>query len=333
VMVKALAYGSGSVEIANILQFHRADYVAVAFADEGKELRENGITLPMMVMNPEDGGFDTLIRYRLEPEIYNFRMLEQCVQAVSEQGIDAYPIHIKLDTGMHRLGFLEDEMERLVEQLCRQPSVRVKSVFSHLAGSDDPALDEFARRQIADFRRMSDRIEEQIQYPFLRHILNSAGIERFPEAQFDMVRLGIGLHGISAVDSSKLRQVATLRSIILQIKNIPAGDSVGYNRKFFAAKPMRIGIVPIGYADGLHRMLGNGVGGFLVNGTRAPLVGAMSMDMCAVDLTDVDAAEGDPVIIFGEEYPLEEIARQMQTIPYEVLTRVAPRVKRIYYHE
>jgi alanine racemase len=333
VMVKAFAYGSGSVEIANVLQYHRADCLAVAFADEGKELRENGITLPIMVMNPEDGGFDTLIRYRLEPEIYNFRMLEQCAGAASDQGIYEYPVHIKLDTGMHRLGFLENEVDNLAEQLRRQPSVRVKSVFSHLAGSDDPSLDDFVRQQVTVFRRMSGRIEEQIQYPFLRHILNSAGIERFPEAQFDMVRLGIGLHGVSTVDPSKVRQAATLRSIILQIKNIPAGDSVGYNRKFFATRPMRIGIVPIGYADGLHRMLGNGAGCFVVNGQRVPLVGNMSMDMCAIDLTDMIAAEGDPVIIFGEEYPLSEIARQMQTIPYEVLTRVAPRVKRIYYQE
>ena len=333
VMVKALAYGSGSVEIANVLQFHGADYLAVAFTDEGKELRENGISLPIMVMNPEDGGFDTIIRYCLEPEIYNFHILEQFAKLASEQGICEYPIHIKLDTGMHRLGFLEDETDRLAEQLRKWTSVRVKSVFSHLAGSDEPALDDFVRHQVDVFRKMSHRIEDQIQYPFLRHILNSAGIERFPEAQFDMVRLGIGLHGISAVDSSKLRQVASLRSIIIQIKNIPTGDSVGYNRKYFAERQTRIGIVPIGYADGLHRMLGNGRGCFVVNGKRAPLVGNMSMDMCAIDLTDIRASEGDPAVIFGEEYPLAEIAKQMQTIPYEVLTRISPRVKRIYFQE
>jgi len=332
-MVKAFAYGSGSVEIANVLQYHRADALAVAFADEGKELRENGITLPIMVMNPEDGGFDTLIRYDLEPEIYNFRMLEDFVKTTYRHGVFEYPVHIKLDTGMHRLGFLEDEIYRLAEMLRKQPSVRVKSVFSHLAGSDEPALDDFTQQQIDSFRRMSGKIEERIQYPFLRHILNSAGIERFPEAQFDMVRLGIGLHGISAVDSSKLRQTATLRSIILQIKNIPAGDSVGYNRNFFAARNTRIGIVPIGYADGLHRILGNGTGCFIVNGKRVPLVGNISMDMCAVNLTEVEASEGDTVVIFGEEYPLAEIAKQMQTIPYEVLTSVSPRVKRIYYQE
>jgi len=332
-MVKALAYGSGSVEIANVLQFHGADYLAVAFTDEGKELRENGITLPIMVMNPEDGGFDTIIRYCLEPEIYNFHILERFAKAISEQGISEYPIHIKLDTGMHRLGFLKEETDRLAEQLRKDHSVRVKSVFSHLAGSDEPALDDFVRQQVDFFRKMSDKIEKQIQYPFLRHILNSAGIERFPEAQFDMVRLGIGLHGVSAVDPSKLRQVATLRSIIIQIKNIPVGDSVGYNRKFFAERQTRIGIVPIGYADGLHRMLCNGTGSFVVNGKRAPLVGNLSMDMCAIDLTDIKVSEGDPVIIFGEEYPLAEIAQQMQTIPYEVLTRISPRVKRIYYQE
>ena len=333
VMVKAFAYGSGSVEIAHVLQYHRADCLAVAFADEGKELRENGVSLPIMVMNPEDGSLDTLIRYGLEPEIYNFRMLEQFAKTASNQGICEYPVHIKLDTGMHRLGFLEEEIDHLLEQLCKQPSVRIKSVFSHLAGSDDPALDEFTRRQIDAFRRMSDRIEERIKYPFLRHILNSAGIERFPEAQFDMVRLGIGLHGISAVDASKLRQTASLRSIILQIKNIPAGGSVGYNRNYFAAEPVRIGIVPIGYADGLHRILGNGTGSFIVNGQRATIVGNISMDMCTIDLTDIPASEGDSVIIFGEECPIAEIARQMQTIPYEVLTSISPRVKRIYYQE
>ena len=333
VMVKAFAYGSGSIEIANILQFHRADYLAVAFADEGKELRENGITLPVMVMNPEDGSFDTLIKYHLEPEIYNFRMLESFAKTALQQGFHDYPVHIKLDTGMHRLGFLENETDNLAFRLRKLPSVRVKSVFSHLAGSDDPALDNFTRQQIDTFRRMSAKIEALIQYPFLRHILNSAGIERFPDAQFDMVRLGVGLHGISALNSSKLRQVATLRSIIIQIKDIPAGDSVGYNRNFIAAQNTRIGIVPIGYADGLHRMLGNGAGRFMVNGKRAPLVGNMSMDMCAINLDGIEAVEGDTVIIFGEEYPLDEIARQTQTIPYEILTRIAPRVKRIYYQE
>jgi alanine racemase len=211
--------------------------------------------------------------------------------------------------------------------------LRVKSVFSHLAGSEAPELDDFTRQQIDSFCRMSNGIENRIQYSFMRHILNSAGIERFPEAQFDMVRLGIGLHGFSAIEASKLRQTATLRSVIIQIKNIPAGDSVGYNRNYIADKNMRIGIVPIGYADGLHRMLGNGAGSFMVNGRLSPLVGNISMDMCAIDLTEIDATEGDTVIVFGEERPLAEIAKQMQTIPYELLTRIAPRVKRIYFQE
>ena len=332
-MVKAFAYGSGSVEIANILQFYHVDYLAVAFADEGKELRENAITLPVMVMNPEEGTFDTLIKYCLEPEIYNLRMLDGFAAAVNEQGLNDYPVHIKLDTGMHRLGFLEDEINILLEKLHKLPSVRVKSVFSHLAGSEDSALDEFTNKQIEAFQRMSTLIERRLNYPFLRHILNSAGIERFPHAQFDMVRLGIGLHGICALQSSKLRQTATLRSIIIQIKDIAAGESVGYNRFFIASRPTRIGIVPIGYADGLHRMLGNGVGSFKVNGKQAPTVGNISMDLCSIDLTDISASEGDTVIVFGEEYPLTEISHQMQTIPYEMLTRISPRVKRIYYQE
>ncbi|MDR1865951.1 MAG: bifunctional UDP-N-acetylmuramoyl-tripeptide:D-alanyl-D-alanine ligase/alanine racemase [Bacteroidales bacterium] len=333
VMVKAFAYGNGSVEIAGLLQHHRADYLAVAFADEGKELRENGVTMPVMVMNPEEGGLDTLIRYRLEPEIYHFRLLRQFTQLLADHALYDYPVHVKLDTGMHRLGFQEHETDELAEYLRKQSFMRVQSVFSHLAGSDDPALDYFVREQTETFRRMSDRIETLIGYPFMRHILNSAGIERFPEAQFDMVRLGIGLHGVSAVDASRVRQVASLSSVIIQVKDVPAGDSVGYNRRFIAASPTRIGIVPVGYADGLHRMLGNGAGSFTVNGQRAPLVGNMSMDMCAVDLTGIDAGEGDTVIIFGENAPLSEIARQMQTIPYELLTRIAPRVKRIYYQE
>jgi alanine racemase len=332
-MVKAFAYGSGSVEVANVLQYHRADYLAVAFADEGKELRENGITMPIIVMNPEDNSFDTLIRYRLEPEIYHFRLLQQFAQVLSRYAIYSYPVHIKLDTGMHRLGFMENDLDALIEFINHQSFIQVKSVFSHLAGSDDPSLNDFVYHQIAEFRKMSHRLEEETGHHFIRHILNSAGIERFPEAQFDMVRLGIGLHGISAVDASKVRQVATLQSTILQIKDIPTGESVGYNRKFIAASPTRIGIVPIGYADGLHRMLGNGIGYFMVNGKQVPLVGNMSMDMCAIDLTGLSAQEGDTVTIFGEDYPLKEIAGQMQTIPYEVLTRIAPRVKRVYYQE
>ncbi|MDR1673562.1 MAG: bifunctional UDP-N-acetylmuramoyl-tripeptide:D-alanyl-D-alanine ligase/alanine racemase [Bacteroidales bacterium] len=333
VMVKAFAYGNGSAEIANVLQYHHADYLAVAFADEGKELRENGITLPIMVMNPEESSLDTLIRYRLEPEIYHFRLLRQMMQLLSEHVMYDYPVHVKLDTGMHRLGFLEHELDELAKCLKQASLVRVKSVFSHLAGSDEPSLDYFVHEQVSMFRRMSTYLEEQIGYPFMRHILNSAGIERFPEAQFDMVRLGIGLHGVSAVDASKVRQVASLSSVIIQVKDISAGDSVGYNRRFIAPSLTRIGIVPVGYADGLHRMLGNGTGSFVVNGQRVPLVGNMSMDMCAVNLTGINAKEGDTVTVFGENAPLSEIARQMQTIPYEVLTRIAPRVKRIYYQE
>ncbi|MDR0713614.1 MAG: bifunctional UDP-N-acetylmuramoyl-tripeptide:D-alanyl-D-alanine ligase/alanine racemase [Bacteroidales bacterium] len=333
VMVKAFAYGNGSAEIAGLLQHHRADCLAVAFADEGKELRENGITLPIMVMNPEESAIETLIRYRLEPEIYHFRLLEQFIQTLSEHVIYDYPVHIKLDTGMHRLGFLAHELTGLADILRRQPYILVKSVFSHLAGSDDPSLDYFVRQQVDAFRTMSKQLEDETGYSFLRHILNSAGIERFPEAQFDMVRLGIGLHGFSAVDNSKVQPVASLNSVIIQVKDIPAGESVGYNRKFIARTPTRIGIVPVGYADGLHRMLGNGTGCFAVKGKRTPTIGNISMDMCAIDLTDTDAGEGDTVTIFGKDAPLSELACRMQTIPYEVLTRIAPRVKRIYFQE
>jgi alanine racemase len=332
-MVKAFAYGTGSVEIASVLQHHRVDYLAVAFADEGKELRQNGITIPIMVMNPEESCFETLVRYYLEPEIYSFNILEICAKHTSNQGIAQYPIHIKLDTGMHRLGFVESDIDKLISKLQNLPSVRVKSVFSHLAAAENPNFDDFTRHQIDTFRNMCEKIRKGIGYPFTRHILNSAGIERFTDAQFDMVRLGIGLHGFSSKDTSNLMQTASLRTVIIQIKNILEGDSVGYSRNFIASKNIRIGIVPIGYADGLHRSLGNAQGSFLLNGKNAPIIGNISMDMCAIDLSGINASEGDTVIIFGDERPIAEFAHQMQTIPYEVLTSVAARVKRIYYQQ
>ena len=332
-MVKAFSYGSGSFEIANIMQFQRVDYLAVAFADEGVSLRDSGISVPIMVMNPEQRSFDAIIRYRLEPEIYSFRELYKFCEEVKNHSLTYYPVHIKLDSGMHRLGFMPDDTDRLVDYLASQNFVSVKSVFSHLAGSDEAQFDSFTREQINAFSNESEKFLKRLPGTILRHISNSAGVERFPEAQFDMVRLGIGLYGISAIGKGLLRQVSTLKTVILQIKDIQPNETVGYSRRFKAVKPTRIGILPIGYADGLHRILGNGVGKLWVNGTFVPIIGSICMDMCMIDLTGANAREGDEVIVFGDENPLSEIAEQMKTIPYEVLTSISRRVKRVYYQE
>jgi alanine racemase len=332
-MVKALSYGSGSFEIASVLQYQKVDYLAVAIADEGKELRDNGITVPVMVMNPEAHSFRTLLEYQLEPELYSISTLSAFQLAAEQAGVTDYPVHLKLDTGMHRLGFTEEDLPEAVHILRTGKCLKVCSVFSHLAGSDSDHLDDFTRSQIALFEEMSQFLREQIGYEFLRHILNSAGIERFPQAQFDMVRLGIGLHGISALPDKKLRPVATLKTVILQIKHIPPGASVGYSRRFIATRPTRIGIMPIGYADGLRRALGNGKGSVSLSGQRVPIIGNVCMDSCMIDLTDVEAREGDEVIVFGEDPSVTEVAGMLGTIPYEILTGISPRVKRVYYQE
>jgi alanine racemase len=336
-MVKAFSYGSGSYEIANTLQFHRVDYLAVAYADEGVELRKAGINLPIMVMNPDEQSIDSIIKYNLEPEIYSFRilsLLEDTLQhyVTKEKIVD---IHIKLDTGMHRLGFLKDEINELVKHLSENNFIRVKSVFSHLAASENPDFDYFSRQQIELFEEMSNKIITSFSYPILRHILNTSGCVRFPEAHYDMVRLGIGLYGISADNSevNDLHNVGTLKTIISQIKNINANETVGYGRKFIAEKDMKIAVIPIGYADGLNRKYGNGKGKVLINNKFVPIIGNICMDMCMIDVTDVDAKENDEVIIFGKELPITEMAEILETIPYEILTGISRRVKRVFYQE
>jgi len=332
VMVKALSYGSGRHEIASVLQYQRVDYLGVAFADEGVGLRQAGITLPVIVMNPEPESFDTMIRYRLEPEIYSFRILDMFSKALlHNQEID-YPVHIKIDTGMHRLGFPQSEVPLLCHALTKLRSVKVSSVFSHLAASDESVHDAFTENQVQVFTNVSERIMEALGYQVIRHILNTSGIERFPHAMFDMVRLGIGLYGISTTGHGKLRNVSTLKSTILQIKPVYPGDTVGYGRKGNIQKPTVIAIVPVGYADGLNRKLSNGSGEFVVKGRRVPIVGNICMDMTMIDITGTDAREGDEVVIFGEENPITAMAEILDTIPYEILTGVSERVKRIYYH-
>lgn len=332
-MVKAFAYGSGSVEIARVLQHHRVDALAVAVADEGAELRDAGIHIPIVVMNPEKSVFDLLFEHQLEPEIYSFKLLREFIAAAARRGIQSYPVHLKIDSGMHRLGFIPQEIPELLELLKHSGEIMVKSVFSHLAGADTPELDYFTSKQEAVFTNCANQIRNGVSYPVIRHLLNSAGIERFPEFQFEMVRLGIGHYGISALPEMSLPQVCTLKTIILQLKDIAPGETVGYNRKGIVDTPKRIAVLPIGYADGFDRKLSNGVGEVYIKGMRAPVIGNVSMDLISVDVTGLDVAEGDSVEVFGEHITISEIAIKTATIPYEILTGISRRVKRVYFQE
>lgn len=330
-MVKAFAYGSGSVEVARALQNNRCDYLAVAVGDEGAELRREGIRVPIVVMNPEKSAFDTIFDNKLEPEIYSFDLLKSFIASAEKLALTDYPIHIKIDTGMHRLGFEQKNMPELVELLKNQNQVKVRSIFSHLVGSDSAEFDDFTRKQFEIFSACADEISQAFSHKILRHILNSAGIERFPEYQFDMVRLGIGLYDVSALPDVKLETVCTLKTIILQIRDVKAGDTVGYSRKGKLTRDSRIGVIPIGYADGFNRHLSNGVGEVWVNGHRAKVVGNISMDITMIDLTGIPAEEGDSVEIFGKNITIQEVAEKLETIPYEILTSVSRRVKRVYF--
>ncbi len=332
-MVKAFAYGSGAVEVARTLQHNRCDYLAVAVADEGAELRHEGIRIPIIVMNPEKGSFGMIFDNKLEPEIYSFRLLDTFVIAAEKLGLTDYPIHIKIDSGMHRLGFEPQDMNELMIKLKGQNQVKVRSVFSHFAGSDESKFDTFTKQQVAVFTDCADQISAAFGHHIMRHILNSAGIERFPEYQFDMVRLGIGHYGISSLPEIKLKQVCALKTVILQIKEVKKGDTVGYSRKGVIDSDKRIAIIPIGYADGFDRKLGNGVGEVLINGKRAKVMGNVCMDLVIIDITGIEAREGDVVEIFGDNLTVSEVAVWLKTIPYEVLTSVSRRVKRIYFQE
>lgn len=330
-MVKASAYGAGSYEIAKTLEDQRVNYLAVAVADEGSELRKAGITSSIIIMNPEQTAFKTLFDYKLEPEVYSFHLLEELIKAAEREGITNFPIHIKIDTGMHRLGFAPSEIPRLVERLHKQTSVIPRSVFSHLVGSDTERLDTFTRRQIEVFEAAAAQLQEGFSFKIIRHICNTAGIQRYPGAQFEMVRLGIGLYGVDPFTNEMLHNISTLRSTILQIHDVPKEETVGYGRKGILERDSRIAAVPIGYADGLNRHLGNGRGYCLVNGKKAPYVGNICMDVCMIDVTDIDCREGDKVIIFGDDLPVTVLSDLLDTIPYEVLTSVSNRVKRVYF--
>ena len=331
-MVKAFSYGSGGYEVASILQYHHIDYLAVAFADEGVTLRKNGIYVPVMVMNPEKNDYFLITEYNLEPEIYNFRVLNDFCRYLEKSGLRNYPVHLKIDTGMHRLGFGKTDIEQLIGMLDNDV-IRVVSVFSHLAAADEPVNDEFTLGQIQRFSEISNRIEEKTGRHFLRHILNSSGIERFPGYTFDMVRLGIGLYGVSSSRQDRLKEVSTFRTSIAQIREVGEGETIGYGRKGEVSSTKRIATIPVGYADGIFRSLSNGKGRFMVNGNPAPVIGNICMDMTMLDITGIPARENDEVILFGPGNPVTRLAGAAGTIPYEILTRISERVKRIYIRE
>ena len=332
VMVKAFAYGSGSPEVANVLQYHRVDYLGVAYVDEGVELRKNNIRIPIMVMNPSEDSFDPLLTYNLEPEIYSFKILRSFLKYLSGRSCR---IHLKLDTGMHRLGFDDADIDELVKLLQKNLNLQVASIFSHLAGADESRHDNFSNTQADGFCRCAERIKKALGYKPLLHILNSSGILRFPSYQFDMVRLGIGLYGVDPThkEAISLQPVATLKTVISQIKKIKKRETIGYGRHGMAETERKIATIAIGYADGFSRRLSQGVGEVLINAKRAKIVGNVCMDMTMVDITGIDANEGDEVILFGATLPIQEIASRIQTIPYEILTNVSERVKRVFVSE
>lgn len=332
-MVKASAYGSGSVEVSQALQFYGCDYLAVAFANEGVELRKAGITLPILVLDSMTPALHQLFQNNLEPEVGSFQFLQTVMDEARRHGLKRYPIHIKLDTGMHRAGFDTEDLPLLAGILRNQELVQVRSIFSHLAAADELTLemDAFTRSQALLFDTNSKFLQEHLPYPILRHTLNTAGIERFPEYQFDMVRLGIGLWGVNCCNEDRLRNVCSLYTRIMQIKTVRAGETVGYNRRGKVESDKQIALLPIGYADGMDRRLGNGRGSVFINGQQVPVIGNICMDLMMVDITGVDANVGDKAMIFNDRQGLSQIAKLLGTIPYEVLTSIAPRVRRVYY--
>jgi len=333
VMVKAFGYGNGGLEIAKLLEHHNVDYLGVAFADEGISLKNGGIKLPIMVLNPESTSFPSILQYQLEPEIYSIKGLNAFLKIAREKDLKDFPVHIKLDTGMHRLGFEENTIDELIAALKGNTTVRIQSVLSHLATSDDMNHYEFVLSQIRLFEKLSSKLITELGINPIRHILNTSGISNFPDAQYNMVRLGIGLYGVSndPAEQKYLENVGTLKSIISQIRTIPAGDSVGYGRRFMAAKQTKIATIPIGYADGISRLWGNEVGYVLIKNKKASIVGSICMDMLMVNVTKIDCKEGDSVVIFGENPTVTEIADALKTIPYEILASISQRVKRVFF--
>ncbi|MBY0486234.1 MAG: bifunctional UDP-N-acetylmuramoyl-tripeptide:D-alanyl-D-alanine ligase/alanine racemase [Flavobacteriaceae bacterium] len=335
VMVKAFGYGNGGFEVAKLLSHHKVDYLGVAFADEGISLKNAGIDLPIMVLNPENTSFSAIIQHQLEPEIYSIKGLTAFLKIAEQKKLKNFPIHIKLDTGMHRLGFEEENIDELIAKLKDNKTVAVKSILSHLATSDDMKFIDFTLSQIKLFEELSSKLISELGINPIRHILNTSGISNFQQAQYDMVRLGIGLYGVSNDDEEQkaLENVGTLKSIISQIRTIEAGESVGYGRRFIAEKQTKIATIPIGYADGISRHWGNGVGYVVIKNKKAPIVGSVCMDMLMVDISGIDCKEGTEVIIFGENPSVTFMAKELGTIPYEIMTSISQRVKRIFYRE
>ena len=332
-MVKAFAYGAGSVEVSKALQqSNLVDYLAVAVADEGVELRKAGITLPIIIMDPEVAALDLIIENNLQPNIYSFQVLDDIIHAAEAKGLESLPVHIKIDSGMHRLGFYQEDMPKLIARLQGQKAVRVASVFSHLAGSDEAQFDAFTHEQANYFNTCATQLQSALKYPIIKHICNTAGIERFPEYHFDMCRLGIGLYGLSFAHAT-LRNVCTLKTTILSIKTVPANATIGYGRHTTLSEPRQIAVIPIGYADGFDRRFSNYGGEVLVRGKRCPVVGNVCMDQAMIDVTGTDAQPGDYAIVFGDQLPLQELADKLHTIPYEVLTSISRRVQRLYFYE
>ena len=332
VMVKAFGYGAGIKEIGQILQHNNVDYLGVAYTDEGLDLRSEGIDLPILVMNAERSSFNDIIKNELEPSIFSFKQIDSFIRKLIDLGKKDYPIHLKLDTGMNRLGFIEEEIDNIISIIMSQPEVRVKSIFSHLAGSDKSKHNDFTNQQIELFKTWANKLEKGLGYSVQKHILNSAGIENFPEHQFDMVRLGIGVYGNSS-SLKNLEPVGRLKTIITQIKNTPKESTIGYGRSGFAEEDLTIAVIPIGYADGFSRSLSNGKGHVLVNGKLAPVIGNVCMDMTLINVTDIECKEGDEVIIFGPERPIADLAEEMSTISYEVMTSISERVVRVYLED
>lgn len=335
VMVKAFSYGNGGFEIAKLLEYHQVDYLGVAFADEGIRLKTAGIQLPIMVLNPESTSFPAIIQHELEPEIYSLKGLKAFLKIAEQKQLYQFPIHIKLDTGMHRLGFEAETIQELIQTLKGNQHVLVKSILSHMATSDAEEHKEFALSQIRLFEELSSQVMRELDIQPIRHILNTSGISNFPQGQYDMVRLGIGLYGVSndSEEQKHLENVSVLKSVISQIRTIPAGDSVGYGRRFMAEKTTRVATIPIGYADGIARLWGNGVGYVSIHNEKAVILGSVCMDMLMVNVNGIECAEGDPVVVFGESPTVVEMAQKTHTIPYEILTSISQRVKRVFYRE
>ncbi|MBK9391712.1 MAG: bifunctional UDP-N-acetylmuramoyl-tripeptide:D-alanyl-D-alanine ligase/alanine racemase [Bacteroidetes bacterium] len=330
-MVKAFAYGSGSSEIASFLEYHRVSYLAVAYADEGVGLRNSGVTLPVMVMNPDPSAAELMIKYSLEPELYSITSFQSFVSVADRHGLIGYPVHIKIDTGMHRLGFLPEEIAGLVAEIRKRECIRIISVFSHLAASENAGLDNFTKKQVETFLSVAGQIRQATTYPFMRHILNSSGIVRMPAYQFEMVRPGIGIYGAGSFDGIDLRPAGRFKTRISQVKRVKGGEPVGYGCTDVSDTDRIIAILPVGYADGLKRKMGNRRGNLFIQGKRVPIIGNVCMDMCMADITGVDAQAGDEAEIFGENISINEIAEICETIPYEILTSIPERVKRVFF--